>query len=154
MRSEISLIFFFFSSIFFYALKKMHVKKKWWKSGILFRWKIDQYFLKKFDGKKEISRFVSNGAWFSSFFFQYVVFQIFVVVRMPLRSRILRDRKLKYFTALNNVLASFHARIMRYFRLRVLFYSNNALKNTFWKFSFKKLWRHISVVLLLTFIFS
>lgn len=157
MRSEISLIFFFYLFLLFLyfllCMEKMHVKKKWWKSGILSRWKIDQYFLKKFDEKKEISRFVSNGAWFF-FFFQDVVFQIFVVVRNTLRSRFRSDRKLKCFTALNNVLASFHARIMRFFRLRVLFYSNSALINYFWKISFKKPWRHISVVLLLTFIFS
>lgn len=130
----VKFLWFFFPLLSFMHGEKS-CKKKWWKSRILFRWKIDQYFLKKFDEKKEISRFVSNGAWF--FFFKMVFFKFFVVVRNPLRSWFRSDKISKCFTALNNVLASFHPKIMRFFRLRVLFYSNGAITIYFWKFRLK-----------------
>lgn len=143
----------FFFLYFLLCMEKMHVKKK-----VMEEWNFIQM---------KNRSILSEEIWWEErnipfcvewslifFFFQDVVFQIFVVVRNTLRSRFRSDRKLKCFTALNNVLASFHARIMRFFRLRVLFYRNSALINSFWKFSFKKPWRHISVMLLLTFIFS
>lgn len=128
MRSEISLIFF-------PLLSFMHGENAC-KKKVMEEWNFIQMKNRSILSEEiwwEERNIPFCVEWSLIFFFQDVVFQIFVVVRNTLRSRFRSGRKLKCFTVLNNVLASFHAKIMRFFRLKVLFCSNSALINSFLK---------------------